>query len=120
MLIGCLCRTLIICYVKLIPILLTGTQIASVQGGIRGCGDSIYPGIFIRLDDPAVFNFITTNLESQEQAKGKDIKANLGINPFKYRSELIMDNGPSLILLHADGFNVTLIPNLEIMDFADP
>ena len=33
-------------------------QIATVQGGIRDCGDSDYPGLYIRLDDPDVLRFI--------------------------------------------------------------
>ena len=33
-------------------------QIATVQGAIRDCGDLDFPGIYIRLDDPSVFNFI--------------------------------------------------------------
>ena len=37
---------------------LSGVQIATVQGGIRECGDVDYPGLFIRLDDPSIWNFI--------------------------------------------------------------
>ncbi len=33
-------------------------QIATVHGAVRDCGDSDFPGIYIRLDDPTVFNFI--------------------------------------------------------------
>ena len=31
-----------------------------MQGGIGECGDVDYPGLFVRLDDPLVWNFITT------------------------------------------------------------
>ena len=34
------------------------TQIGIVQGGIRDCGDPDYPGLYIRVDDPEVLNFI--------------------------------------------------------------
>ncbi len=37
-------------------------QIATVQGGIRDCGDADYPGLYIRLDDPNVLSFIRTVL----------------------------------------------------------
>jgi secreted trypsin-like serine protease len=33
-------------------------QIATVHGGIRDCGDIDFPGLYIRLDAPDVFNFI--------------------------------------------------------------
>ncbi len=33
-------------------------QIATVHGGIRDCGDIDFPGLYIRLDDPDVFNFV--------------------------------------------------------------
>ncbi len=39
-------------------------QIATVQGAIRDCGDADYPGLYIRLDDPNVFNFIDTTIFS--------------------------------------------------------
>jgi hypothetical protein len=33
-------------------------QIATVEGGIRDCGDIEYPGIYVRLDHPAIWHFI--------------------------------------------------------------
>ena len=36
-------------------------QIATVQGSVRDCGDVDFPGIYVRLDDPSVFNFIKSN-----------------------------------------------------------
>ncbi len=33
-------------------------QIAVVQGAVRDCGDVDFPGLYIRLDDPSIFNFI--------------------------------------------------------------
>jgi hypothetical protein len=42
--------------------LFTGIQIATVEGGIRECGDFDYPGIFVRLDDPTVFAFVKSVL----------------------------------------------------------
>jgi hypothetical protein len=45
------------------------TQIGIVQGGIRDCGDPDYPGLYIRLDDPEVLNFIfeKTGRETETQ-----------------------------------------------------
>ena len=37
-------------------------QIATVQGGIRDCGDLKYPGLYIRLDDPDIHSFIISVL----------------------------------------------------------
>ncbi len=42
-------------------------QIATVQGGIRDCGDADYPGLYIRLDDPTVFSFIKSALSDSYQ-----------------------------------------------------
>ena len=36
----------------------SGIQIATVEGGIRDCGDADYPGIFVRLDESNIFYFI--------------------------------------------------------------
>ena len=33
-------------------------QIATVHGAVRECGDVDFPGIFIRLDDPSILEFI--------------------------------------------------------------
>jgi hypothetical protein len=38
------------------------TQIATVEGAIRDCGDIDFPGIYVRLDHPSVFQFIEENL----------------------------------------------------------
>ena len=35
-------------------------QIATVEGGVRDCGDEEYPGIYVRLDHPSVLDFITS------------------------------------------------------------
>ena len=34
-------------------------QIATVRGAVGECGDMNYPGIYIRLDHPSIWNFIT-------------------------------------------------------------
>ncbi len=39
-------------------------QIATVQGAVRNCGDLDYPGLFIRLDDPSVFNFVLSSINT--------------------------------------------------------
>ena len=36
--------------------------IATVQGGIRDCGDTDFPGLYILLDDPIVLNFIFSTI----------------------------------------------------------
>jgi hypothetical protein len=38
------------------------TQIATVEGAIRDCGDIDFPGIYVRLDHPSIFQFIEQNL----------------------------------------------------------
>ena len=37
---------------------LAGTQVATVQGGVDNCGSIDFPSLYIRLDDPDIFNFI--------------------------------------------------------------
>jgi hypothetical protein len=41
-------------------------QIATVQGSVRNCGEIDFPGIYIRLDDPLVFNFIQSSITPRE------------------------------------------------------
>ena len=40
------------------------TQIATVQGGIGECGDDEYPGIYVRLDNAPVYDFIDNVLHN--------------------------------------------------------
>ncbi len=42
-------------------------QIATVEGGVGECGDKDYPGIFVRLDHPSIWNFIAETLNAEEQ-----------------------------------------------------
>jgi hypothetical protein len=51
-----------------------GLQIAVVQGGIRSCGDKDYPGIFVRLDDTEVLNFINSVVNNNKNDGGKNQK----------------------------------------------
>ncbi len=37
-------------------------QIATVEGGVGDCGDKDYPGIFVRLDNPSIWNFIASTI----------------------------------------------------------
>jgi secreted trypsin-like serine protease len=37
-------------------------QIATVEGGVGDCGDRDYPGIYVRLDHPSIWNFIATTI----------------------------------------------------------
>jgi hypothetical protein len=45
-----------------------GFQIATVEGGVSECGDVDYPGLYVRLDDPQVFEFIDSHVRTQENA----------------------------------------------------
>jgi secreted trypsin-like serine protease len=38
-------------------------QIAIVEGGVGECGDKDYPGIFVRLDHPSIWNFIVSTIK---------------------------------------------------------
>ena len=40
-------------------------QIATVEGGVGECGDKDYPGIFVRLDHPSVWNFIAATISDE-------------------------------------------------------
>ncbi len=51
-----------------------GIQIAVVQGGVRNCGDIDYPGIFVRLDDPGVLNFIKSVVNNNINSEGKNLQ----------------------------------------------
>jgi secreted trypsin-like serine protease len=45
-------------------------QIGIVSGGVAtNCGDQDYPGIYIRLDNPEVLDFVR-QVESQEKLEG--------------------------------------------------
>ena len=46
----------------------SGILIATVRGGIRDCGDVDYPGLFVNLLDPSVWNFVmeTTSMKEFE------------------------------------------------------
>ena len=39
-------------------------QIGIVQGAFRDCGDVDFPGIYVRLDDPSIFNFIRLAIDT--------------------------------------------------------
>jgi secreted trypsin-like serine protease len=45
-------------------------QIATVSGGVGNCGDDEYPGIYVRLDHPSIFNFISS-VVTQRSKSGK-------------------------------------------------
>ncbi len=40
------------------------SQIAIVQGAVRDCGDIDFPGIYIRVDDPSILNFIKSGIKT--------------------------------------------------------
>jgi secreted trypsin-like serine protease len=39
-------------------------QIATVEGGVGECGDEAYPGIFVRLNHPSIWKFISSTMKS--------------------------------------------------------
>ena len=46
-------------------------QIGTVQGAVGSCGDIEFPGIYVRLNDPAVSSFIKLVVKScKKQGKG--------------------------------------------------
>jgi secreted trypsin-like serine protease len=40
-------------------------QIATVEGGVGECGDKDYPGIFVRLDHPSIWEFIFSTMNGE-------------------------------------------------------
>ena len=40
------------------PDLFKYIQLATVHGSVGQCGEVAFPGIFVRLDDPVIFDFI--------------------------------------------------------------
>ena len=40
-------------------------QIATVEGGVGECGDKDYPGIFVRLDHPSIWEFISSTMKGE-------------------------------------------------------
>ena len=49
--------------------LVSGIQIATVQGGISQCGSIDFPGIFVRLDNSQVHQFIFSVMENKNEGK---------------------------------------------------
>jgi secreted trypsin-like serine protease len=47
-------------------------QIGTVRGAVGQCGDRDYPGIFVRVDHPSIWKFISSIIQSKkDQNKGK-------------------------------------------------
>jgi hypothetical protein len=40
-------------------------QIATVRGGVGDCGDDEYPGIFVRVDHPSIWDFISSTMKGK-------------------------------------------------------
>ncbi len=40
-------------------------QFATVRGGVGDCGDDEYPGIFVRVDHPSIWKFISSTIKSK-------------------------------------------------------
>ncbi len=43
----------------------TYIQIATVEGGVKDCGDESYPGIFVRLNHPSIREFIFSTMKGK-------------------------------------------------------
>ena len=53
-------------------------QIGTVQGAVGACGEIKFPGIFVRLDDPAVSSFIDSLVDSsKKRRKGNGFEVDL-------------------------------------------
>jgi len=39
--------------------------VAVVHGGVGACGDSRYPDIYVRVDNPEIFNFIHSQIDEE-------------------------------------------------------
>jgi secreted trypsin-like serine protease len=47
-------------------------QIATVRGAVGQCGDRDYPGIFVRVDHPSIWKFISSIIQpKKDPSKGK-------------------------------------------------
>ena len=44
-------------------------MIAIVEGAISYCGDIEFPGIYVRLDHPSIWNFIASSLKPKSNGK---------------------------------------------------
>lgn len=84
------------------------TQLAIVHGGIGKCGDKEIPGIYVRLEDEEIYNFIldilgisvlTKRAVSETQQDGSETKQNTVIIPEWHKSE----SGKVLIVAGSDG-----------------
>lgn len=64
----------------------SGTQIASVQGGIDQCGSIDFPGIFIRFDDPKIHSFIFSMVEAPREEKGETYQKLTGLDIYSDKS----------------------------------
>ncbi len=40
-------------------------QIATVEGGVKDCGDDEYPGIFVRWNHPSIWKFISSTIKGK-------------------------------------------------------
>jgi len=45
-------------------------QVGIVHGGAGACGNGNYPGIYVRVDSPAIYNFISDVIDEKEIEEG--------------------------------------------------
>jgi secreted trypsin-like serine protease len=48
-------------------------QIATVRGAVGQCGDRDYPGIFVRVDHPSIWKFISSIIHPQKDPNKRKI-----------------------------------------------
>ncbi len=47
-------------------------QIGTVRGAVGDCGEKHYPGIFVRVDHPSIWKFISSTMDNKKPTnKGK-------------------------------------------------
>ena len=53
-------------------------QIGTVRGAVGDCGEKDYPGIFVRVDHPSIWKFISSIIQTEKPSnKGKITKFKL-------------------------------------------
>lgn len=82
-------------------------QVGIVQGGVGDCGDSQYPGIYIRLDDPDILAFIQSVVDqgstfSSIQASRPSIS--ISARPIASTSEIPIQGNGDLGTVGDSGF----------------
>jgi secreted trypsin-like serine protease len=58
-------------------------QIGTVRGAVGSCGNKDYPGIFVRVDHPSIWQFISSIIQTEKDPnKGKNQNVMFTIKPY--------------------------------------